>query len=39
MSVSYTVEPLLSGHTRGNVRWPLNRGLFTLNIFNIGLNS
>ena len=22
----YTVEPLLSGHPRGNGKWPLNRG-------------
>ena len=23
-SLSYTVEPLLSGHPRGNGKWPLN---------------
>lgn len=36
---NHTFEPLLSGHPWGNERWPLNRGLFTWNIFTITLIS
>ena len=26
VTITSTVEPLLSGHPRGNGKWPLNRG-------------